>query len=84
MASADESVTITDNGSEGNHAYDLKVNFPEIPEQTDYTISMAETVDGLDSNIAKKYTFTQCGKEIGSINLAKDLVVKAGSVEEVT
>lgn len=55
-----------------------------LPEQTDYTVTITETVDGLDTGIAKKYTFTQNGAEIGSINLAKELVVTAGSVKEVT
>ena len=55
-----------------------------IPAQTDYTVTITETTDGLASDIAKKYTFTQNGTEIGSINLAKELVVTAGSVKEAT
>lgn len=55
-----------------------------IPAQTDYTVTIAETTDGLDDGIAKKYTFTQNGAEIGAINLAKELVVTSGSVKEVT
>ena len=55
-----------------------------IPAQTDYTVTITETTDGLDSDIAKKYTFTQNGAEIGTINLAKELVVTSGSVKEVT
>ena len=54
-----------------------------IPAQTDYTVTITETTDGLDDSVAKKYTFTQNGAEIGSINLAKELVVTAGSVKEV-
>lgn len=49
--------------------------------QTDYTVTMAASdVEGL----AKRYTFTQCGEEIGTIDLAKELVVTSGSVKEVT
>lgn len=55
-----------------------------IPAQTDYTVTITETTDGLDSDVAKKYTFTQNGAEIGTINLAKELVVTSGSVKEVT
>ena len=54
-----------------------------IPAQTDYTVTITETTDGLASDIAKKYTFTQNGTEIGTINLAKELVVTSGSVKEV-
>lgn len=55
-----------------------------IPAQTDYTVNITEATDGLDAGIAKKYTFTQNGAEIGTINLAKELVVTSGSVKEVT
>lgn len=48
------------------------------------SVTITETTDGLANDIAKKYTFTQNGKEIGSINLAKELVVTSGSVKEVT
>ena len=54
-----------------------------IPAQTDYTVTITETTDGLANDIAKKYTFTQNGAEIGTINLAKELVVTSGSVKEV-
>lgn len=56
----------------------------DLPEPTDYTVTITEATDGLDAGIAKKYTFTQNGAEIGTINLAKELVVTAGSVKEVT
>lgn len=56
----------------------------KIPAQTDYTVTITETTTGLASDVAKKYTFTQNGAEIGSINLAKELVVTSGSVKEVT
>lgn len=36
--------------------------------------------DGTEENVYKKYTFTQNGKVIGTINTIKDLVVKSGSV----
>ena len=55
-----------------------------IPAQTDYTVTITKTTDGLASDVAKKYTFTQNGVEIGTINLAKELVVTSGSVKEVT
>ena len=54
-----------------------------LTEQTDYTVTITETTDGLEDSIAKKYTFTQNGTEIGHINLAKELVVTSGIVEEV-
>jgi hypothetical protein len=54
-----------------------------IPAPTDYTVTITETTDGLANDIAKKYTFTQNGAEIGTINLAKELVVTSGSVKEV-
>ena len=56
----------------------------EIPAQIDYAVTITETTDGLADSIAKKYTFTQNNVEIGSINLAKELVVTSGSVKEVT
>lgn len=45
LTSADNSVTITDTGVDGNHIYDLKVNFPEIeiPEVPEYKIVKDET-----------------------------------------
>ena len=57
----------------------------EIPAQTDYSVTIAETTPpDSSSNILKTYTFTQCGEKIGEINLAKDLVVTEGSVGTVT
>lgn len=53
-----------------------------LPEQTDYTVTIAENTT--DATVAKTYVFSQNGKEIGSIKLAKELVVTAGSVKEVT
>lgn len=67
-----------------DYAKDLVDNLPELPEQIDYTVTITETTDGLENNVAKKYTFTQNGTEIGSINLAKELVVTSGSVKAVT
>ena len=53
----------------------------EIPAQTDYSVTITENTD--DATVAKTYVFTQCGEEIGSIKLAKELVVTSGSVKEV-
>lgn len=53
-----------------------------IPAQTDYSVTITENTD--DATVAKTYVFSQCGAEIGSIKLAKELVVTAGSVKEVT
>lgn len=53
-----------------------------IPAQTDYTVKITENTD--DATVAKTYVFSQCGAEIGSIKLAKELVVTAGSVKEAT
>ena len=52
-----------------------------IPAQTDYSVTITENTD--DNTVAKTYVFSQCGAEIGSIKLAKELVVTAGSVKEV-
>jgi hypothetical protein len=52
-----------------------------IPEQTDYTVTITENTD--DVTVAKTYVFSQNGAEIGTIKLAKELVVTAGSVKEV-
>lgn len=54
----------------------------KIPAQTDYSVTITENTD--DATVAKTYVFTQCGEEIGAIKLAKELVVTAGSVKEVT
>ena len=71
------SVTQNENG-------EVAVAFEDIafPEQTDYTVSIEE--DTTDSTIAKRYIFKQLGEEIGRIDLAKELVVTSGSVQEVT
>ena len=53
----------------------------KIPAQTDYSVTITEDTD--DATVAKTYVFTQCGEEIGSIKLAKELVVTSGSVKEV-
>lgn len=53
-----------------------------IPAQTDYTVTITENTD--DENVAKTYVFTQNNKEIGTIKLAKELVVTSGAVKEVT
>lgn len=45
---------------------------PELPEQTDYSVTMSQ--DGL------KYTLTQNGTEIGVIDIPKDMVVQSGSL----
>lgn len=47
----------------------------------DYSVSIEE--DTTDSAIAKRYIFKQLGEEIGRIDLAKELVVTSGTVEEV-
>lgn len=55
-----------------------------IPAQTNYTVTITSTTTGLgDDSIAKRYTFTQNGSQIGTIDLAKELVVTSGSVKEV-
>ena len=41
------------------------------------TIAVA---DGTEDNVLKSYTFSQGGKNIGTINIPKDLVVKSGEV----
>jgi hypothetical protein len=52
-----------------------------LPEPVDYTVTIAENT--ADTTVAKTYVFSQNGKEIGSIKLAKELVVTSGSVKEV-
>lgn len=53
----------------------------KIPAQTDYTVTITENTD--DTTVAKTYVFSQNGAEIGSIKLAKELVVTSGTVKEV-
>lgn len=60
----------------------IKNAIDAIPEQTDYSVSIEE--DTTDTTIAKRYIFKQLDKEIGRIDLAKELVVTSGSVKEVT
>lgn len=55
-----------------------------IPAQTDYTVTITPTNGSSETDYAKRYTFTQNGAEIGTIDLAKELVVTSGSVKEVT
>lgn len=57
-----------------------------IPAQTDYTVTVTarEDQEGDDHNAFKHYIFTQCGNEIGHIDVPRDLVVQSGTVEEVT
>lgn len=50
----------------------VKYALPELPAQTDYTVTMAQ--DGL------KYTLTQNGAEIGVIDIPKDMVVESGAL----
>lgn len=52
-----------------------------IPAPTDYSVTITENTD--DNTVAKTYVFSQCGAEIGSIKLAKELVVTSGAVKEV-
>ncbi len=49
----------------------------------DYRVSITAQTDGLGESIAKRYTFTQLGEEIGCIDLPKDMVVTSGSVDTV-
>lgn len=51
-----------------------------IPAQTDYTVSVdtSKTTEGY----LKSYKISQCGKEITTIDIPKDMVVKSGTVEE--
>lgn len=44
-----------------------------LPTETDYTVSMSAN-DGV-------YTFSQLGKEIGTVNVPKDMVVTSGVLE---
>lgn len=48
-----------------------------IPAQTDYAVTCAETIP---SGYAKTYTFTQCGKTIATVNIPKDMVVSSGQI----
>lgn len=49
-----------------------------LPEETDYTVTIAESSP---EGYAKAYTLSQLGKEIGTINIPKDMVVSSGTVE---
>ena len=57
-----------------------------IPEQTDYTVTCADTdyEATTDAPAFKRHTLTQNGNTICTIDIPKELVVEAGSVKEVT
>lgn len=48
-----------------------------IPAQTDYSVTVAESNP---EGYAKAYTFKQCGADIVTVNIPKDMVVESGSV----
>lgn len=53
--------------------------YVNVPSVTDYSVAIAaSSPDGL----AKRYTFTQCGTTIGTIDLPKDMVVSSGTVRK--
>ena len=58
---------------------DKDVLSKRITDEAPVTMSEAEG----SGNILKSYTFTQNGKTIGTINLAKELVVTGGQIVEV-
>ena len=56
--------------------------YVNVPKATDYSVTIEESVpEGL---IAKRYTLSQCGATIGTIDLPKDMVVSAGTVRKPT
>ena len=50
-----------------------------IPAQVDYTVTVDSTAP---TDAAKRYTFTQNGSEIATIDIPKDMVVESGEVVE--
>lgn len=48
-----------------------------IPAQTDYSVTVAESSP---EGYAKAYTLKQCGADVVTINIPKDMVVESGSV----
>lgn len=50
-----------------------------IPAQTDYTVSCTTTTP---EGYAKRYTLSQCGNQIATIDIPADMVVSSGKVVE--
>lgn len=50
-----------------------------LPAQVDYTVTVDSTTP---TDAAKRYTFTQNGSEIATIDIPKDMVVESGEVVE--
>lgn len=59
---------------------DIKNSIDNIP----YNVSISSTTENItDDSVIKKYIITQGSKEVGTIDIPKDLVVIKGSVETV-
>lgn len=55
--------------------------YVNAPSGTDYSVTITESAP---EGVAKRYTITQCGSTIGTIDLPKDMVVSAGTVRKPT
>ena len=73
--------TFTAVGDETTVVGYINAKIGAIPEQTDYAVTVTESTP---TGYAKAYTFTQCGSEITTINIPKDMVVESGTVETKT
>lgn len=52
--------------------------------QSNYPVTVDEVTTGLADGVLKKYTISQGGTEVGTINIPKDLVVTGGDVITAT
>lgn len=53
-----------------------------LPAQVDYSVTVDSTTPTGVASVAKRYTFTQKGSEIATIDIPKDMVVESGEVVE--
>lgn len=65
------------NDSFGTAIGKLDTAIANIPAQTNYAVTCAETTP---EGYAKTYTFTQCGQTIATVNIPKDMVVSSGQI----
>lgn len=84
---AKEELNGTINGIDGRlqtveSTYETKENVATAKQEAIAAGALTITEAAGTGNILKTYTFTQNGAEVGSINLAKDLVVSGGEIVE--
>lgn len=74
-----DGVDVAMSGKTANILVADKINTAKKAAITAGAVSIA-VEDGTEENVYKKYTFTQNGNVIGTINTIRDLVVKSGSI----